>query len=413
MATINVSSVIDIAENPVVGQVVATLSVDGGAEGETFEFSLVDYFDDRFEIVGDQIRVKTATLFDFESALTSFALAINATGTAETEVEPASTLVSITNVNEAPTDILVTGGTIAEDAQIGAAVATLSATDQDLSEILTYSLVDANGAAYTDAYFTIDGNAIELKAGLTSAQVGTHKLYVKVTDLGGLSYTEEVTVTVTISGDVVTGTNGSNNKLLGTADNDIINGLGGNDKIYGLAGNDTINGGAGKDKLYGGAGQDTFVFDTAVKKGHFDQIMDFKPSDDTIQISLAALKAFKVKGPKKSDVMSKKGADDKGGKPDDKGGRPDDKGGKPDKGGSKKSVGLDKIFTKGEKLQKKFFNVGTKLNDTPDGSNDYVFYNKKNGFVYLDVDGSGKGKGIAIVKVKPGTTLTADDFLFI
>ena len=68
---------------------------------------------------------------------------------------------------------------------------------------------------------------------------------------------------------------------------------------------------------------------------------------------------------------------------------------------------------KGQKLQKKFFNVGTKLNDTPDGSNDYVFYNKKNGFVYLDVDGSGKGKGIEILKLKPGTMLTADDFLFI
>jgi serralysin len=111
------------------------------------------------------------------------------------------------------------------------------------------------------------------------------------------------------------------------------------------------------------------------------------------------LKAFKVKGPKTSDVHSKKSSDDKG-KPDDK-------------GGSKKSVGFDKIFMKDQKLQKKFFNVGTKLNDTPDGSNDYIFYNKKNGFVYLDVDGSGKGKGIEIFKVKPGTTLTADDFLFI
>ena len=172
---------------------------------------------------------------------------------------------------------------------------------------------------------------------------------------------------------------------------------GGNDKIYGLGGNDTLNGGTGKDKLYGGAGQDTFVFDTPVKKGHFDHIEDFKASDDTIQISLAALKAFKVKGPKKSDVISKKGSDD---------------GGKPDKN-SNKSVGFDKIFKKGQKLEKKFFNVGTKLNDTPDGSNDYVFYNKKNGFVYLDVDGSGKGKGIEILKLKPGTMLSADDFLFI
>ncbi len=408
MATIVITTTNSIAENPKMGDVVATLSVKDGAAGEKFTYTLTDDFDDRFEIFGNEIRVKTASLFNFETSPTSFALEIMAIGDAQvpSDVEPASTTVKITNVNEAPTDILVTGGTIAEDAQIGVAVATLSANDQDLSETFTYSLVDANGAAYSDAYFTIDGNAIELKAGLTSAQVGTHKLHVKVTDFGGLSYTEEVTVTVKISGDVVTGTNGSNNKLEGTADNDIINGLGGNDKIYGLAGNDTINGGTGKDKLYGGDGQDTFVFDTPVKKGHFDQIMDFKPSDDTIQISLAALKAFKVKGPKTSDVQSKKGADDDKGKPDDKGG------GRPDKG-STKSVGFDKLFVKGQKLQKKFFNVGTKLDDTPDGSNDYIFYNKKNGFVYLDVDGSGKGKGIEILKVKPGTMLTAADFLFI
>jgi hypothetical protein len=295
-------------------------------------------------------------------------------------------------------DILVTGGTIAEDAAIDTPVADLSAADQDRGETFTYSLVDANGAAYTDTYFMIDGSSIKLKAGLDNAQVGPYTLSVKVTDSGGLSYTEQVTITVTNSAETKTGTN-KNDRLIGTADDDILNGLDGNDTIYGRAGNDTINGGSGKDKLYGEAGQDTFVFDTAVKKGHFDQIMDFKPSDDTIQISLAALKAFKVKGPKTSDVLSKKGADDDKGKPDDKGGS--------------KSVGFDKLFVKGQKLQKKFFNVGTKLNDTPDGSNDYIFYNKKNGFVYLDVDGSGKGKGIEILKMKPGTTLTADDFLFI
>jgi hypothetical protein len=407
MATINIESIINIAENPEVGAVVVTLSVEGGKDGETFTYELEKHFDDRFEIVDDKILVKTAILFDFEAALTSFALAILATSQAEenpTEVEEASVTVNVTPVSEyAPTDIVLTGGTVVEDAAVNKTVATLSAVDQDLSETFTYSLVDATGAAYTDAYFTIDGSSIKLKAALDNAQVGAHTLRVKVTDFGGLSYTEEVTMTVTNSAETATGTR-KNDRLIGTADDDILNGLGGNDKIYGLAGNDTINGGEGKDKLYGGLGADTFVFDTPVKKGHFDQIEDFK-SEDTIQISLAALKAFKVKGPKTSDVQSKKGADDDKGKPDDKGG------GRPDKG-STKSVGLDKIFKKGQKLEKKFFNVGTKINDTPDGSNDYVFYNKKNGFVYLDVDGSGKGKGIEILKVKPGTTLAADDFLF-
>ncbi|MCD6071738.1 MAG: hypothetical protein K0S42_2254, partial [Microvirga sp.] len=297
-----------------------------------------------------------------------------------------------------------------EDTLAGTVVATLGAVDPDAADqsaVFTYALVDAQGNAATSTLFAVEGNAIKLIGALDNAQVGPQTLYVKVTDPrnSALSYIEQVTITVTNSAETQTGT-GRNERITGTADSDILSGLGGNDTLFGLAGNDTLNGGAGKDKLYGGEGQDTFVFDTPVKKGHFDQIMDFKPSDDTIQISLAALKAFKVKGPKTNDVQSKKGEDDDKGKPDDKGG------GRPDKG-STKSVGFDKLFVKGQKLQKKFFNVGTKLNDTPDGSNDYVLYNKKNGIVYLDVDGSGKGKGIEILKVKPGTMLTADDFLFI
>lgn len=412
MATINIESTISIAESPEVGDVVATLAVIDGKEGETFTYELTDDFNDRFEIVENEIRVKTASLFDFEAALKSFALKITATSTelsGGTVVDEASATVNVTDADEAPTDIVITGGSVAESDAVGTVVATLAAVDPDAADkdaTFTYSLVDAQGNAATSTFFTVEGNSIKLKAGLDDAQVSPHTLYVKVSDPqdASLFYIEQVTITVTNSAETKTGT-AKNDRLTGTADNDILSGLSGNDTIFGLAGNDTINGGAGKDKLYGGEGQDTFVFDTAVKKGHFDQIMDFKASDDTIQISLAALKAFKVKGPKISDVQSKKGADDDKGKPDDKGGRPDK--------GSTKSVGFDKLFVKGQKLQKKFFNVGTKLNDTPDGSNDYIFYNKKNGFVYLDMDGSGKGKGIEILKVKPGTTLTADDFLFI
>jgi hypothetical protein len=302
-------------------------------------------------------------------------------------VDTASVTVNVTNVNEyAPTDIVVTGGTVAENALINTPVAVLSAVDQDRGETFTYSLVDANGAAYTDPYFTTDGSTIKLKTGLDNAQVGTHTLRVKVTDSGGLSYVEQVTITVTNSAEVVNGTNGNNNKLFGSADNDVINGLGGNDKLYGFAGNDTLNGGAGKDFLSGGDGADTFVFDAPFKKGHFDHINDFKSGQDKIQFDLDALKGFKVKAAK-SDLLdlAKKGKLDK-----------------------KSSVGLDKVFKEG-KLEKKFFTVGTASND----GNDYVVYTKKSGTVYLDVDGSGSAKPIEILKLKPGTTLSFNDFLFI
>lgn len=54
----------------------------------------------------------------------------------------------------------------------------------------------------------------------------------------------------------ITGTNGIDNPLNGTAGDDIINGLGGNDTISGGNGVDTIDGGDGDDTVSGGSGND-------------------------------------------------------------------------------------------------------------------------------------------------------------
>src|SRR4051812_38147072 len=110
MATIDILSTISIGENPKAGDLVATLKVTGGATGETFHFQLADYFSGRFVIEGNELRVKTPGLFDFESSLTSFNLAISATSEGgSTQVDAASVTVKVTNVNEAPTDLTLGG----------------------------------------------------------------------------------------------------------------------------------------------------------------------------------------------------------------------------------------------------------------------------------------------------------------
>ena len=188
----------------------------------------------------------------------------------------------------------------------------------------------------------------------------SHKIKLQVKDAGGLTFEKTITIGVNDGIDTVSGTK-RNDKITGTEGADVINGDAGNDKIYGLGGDDIINGGLGKDQLTGGAGKDIFVFDAALRKGGFDQVTDFNSADDTLQFNLSALKSFNIKGLKHG------------------------------------------------KLPKKFFTVGSESKD----KNDYVYYNKKNGFVYLDADGSGHHKGIEILKLKPGTTVSADDFLFV
>jgi glucose/arabinose dehydrogenase len=58
----------------------------------------------------------------------------------------------------------------------------------------------------------------------------------------------------------ITGTNGADNYLAGTAGNDTIDGRGGDDGIHAMGGNDTVTGGAGRDYVDGGAGADVAVF---------------------------------------------------------------------------------------------------------------------------------------------------------
>ncbi|MBD2199651.1 MULTISPECIES: matrixin family metalloprotease [Calothrix] len=53
---------------------------------------------------------------------------------------------------------------------------------------------------------------------------------------------------------------GGNDLIDGGAGNDSLNGGSGNDTIYGGAGNDTLNGGSGTNTLYGGTGNDRYIF---------------------------------------------------------------------------------------------------------------------------------------------------------
>ncbi len=393
-ATITLSAT-SVIENPVAGTVIGTLSATGGIGNETFTYALADNLSERFAIVengsgGYDLVVKTGggDLFDFETdSLKSFVLSISATGDKGTTAAATDFTINVTD-NTAPTDLTLSNASVAEHAVAGTEIGSLSAIDPDLNETFSFTLLsDAEGR------FEIKDGKLVVKDGskLDFLTAGSHEIKIQVTDSDSNTFEKTLTISVTDAPETLPGGTSKNDKLYGTEGADLINGGAGNDWIFGKGGDDVINGGLGKDFLFGGAGKDTFVFDTPVKKGHFDHIRDFNAADDTIQISLSALKSFKVKVSKEDMGIFKQGDHGHGGK-----------------GGSKKSTfSLDKVFKQG-KLDSKFFSI-----DKAKDSNDFVYYNKKNGFVYLDIDGSGKGKGIEIVKLEKGLTLTADDFQFI
>ena len=78
------------------------------------------------------------------------------------------------------------------------------------------------------------------------------------------------------------------NRIIGSEENDYIEGLAGKDTILGGDGNDTIYGGKGNDSLSGGDGADIFIYTTG--DGN-DVITDYAEAD---KISIVSDRAFKI-----------------------------------------------------------------------------------------------------------------------
>jgi Ca2+-binding RTX toxin-like protein len=189
--------------------------------------------------------------------------------------------VVVTNVNEAPTDISLTGALVSENAANGTVVGNLSASDPDAGDSFVFALLDNAGGR-----FAVSGNQLVVSDGtlLDYEAATSHNVTVQVTDAGGLLYNEMMTIALqNVAGITLNGTNVANT-LVGTGEEDTLNGQGGNDTLQGLSGNDTLTGGTGNDTLDGGAGRDTMSGgvgnDTYVVDNASDQVIEnFRPPD--------------------------------------------------------------------------------------------------------------------------------------
>ena len=167
--------------------------------------------------------------------------------------------------NEAPTEIALSNGSIAENA-VGGTVGNVLVTDPN-NTAFTFLVSDSRfQVAGTPAAYQlklISGVSLDYE---TEASVA---LTITATDSGGLSKAQDFTINVfDMQGVTITGTSSANTidathapsgQSFSTPEHDIIYGMAGNDVIHGLAGNDTLTGGSGTDKLYGGNGNDTLV----------------------------------------------------------------------------------------------------------------------------------------------------------
>jgi Ca2+-binding RTX toxin-like protein len=341
-----------VAENAPVGKIFATLSSIDQDANDSFTYTIVDangdpVEDDLFEIQGDKIKLKTA-LNDAQLGLHELLVKTTDEG-GQSYVKLIT--VGAYNINEAPENVALAGAAATELAANGTVVGTLSATDQDAEDQVSYRLVDDAGGR-----FQLNGNELVVKDGLKLdfEQAKSHNVTVEVKDLAGSTTLKTFTIAV---GDANPET------TLGSAGNDVFWGGSGRDVLSGGAGNDRLNGGLGNDLLNGGLGRDVFIFNTKLNKtSNVDTIKSFSVKDDAMWLDNAI---FKKLG---SGSTSKPG-----------------------------------------KLNKDFFSLGTKAKD----KNDYIVYDKAKGALYYDADGSGKGAAIKFAQLDKNLKLTSLDFLIV
>ena len=177
-----------VAEDAAVGDTLGSVSATDPDE-DTLTYSVMAGDDDGMFSIDGSGALSVARALDFETTQ-SYTLTVEATdlgGLSDT----ADLSITVTDVNEAPSfDAEEYAFTVPENSVIGHSVGTVSATDPDAGDSLTYSI---SGEA-----FAIDaGGAITVSAALDHEAAESYSLSITVEDEGGLTATSEVSITVT------------------------------------------------------------------------------------------------------------------------------------------------------------------------------------------------------------------------
>ena len=91
----------------------------------------------------------------------------------------ASDPITVTNANDAPTALALSGSSLAENAVVGTFIGTLSALDQDEGAVLTYSVSDEDN-------FEVQGNELVSKVEFDFETTTSYEITLTVIDEGGL-----------------------------------------------------------------------------------------------------------------------------------------------------------------------------------------------------------------------------------
>ncbi len=171
------------------GRTVGSLSSTDQDTGEYITYTITGGADAAgFTISG--ANLVTAATFDYENKIVVFSTGYIDRRRSLTYAKTLS--ITVTNVNEAPTDISISASSIAEGAS-GRTVGSLSSTDQDSGDTFTYSITGGTDSAS----FTISGANLVTAAAFDYEVKASYSVEITSTDAGSLTYAKTLTITVT------------------------------------------------------------------------------------------------------------------------------------------------------------------------------------------------------------------------
>jgi len=184
-----------IPENEPTGFTIGTLSANDPDAGDTILYQMSNGLgaldNGLFQIQGNLLKSKVT--LDFE-ARSVYSIRVRGTDLAGLNIE-GILIIDVSNVNEKPTEITLTGSELFENATVGTLIGNFRVSDVDANDSSVLTLVSGAGSN-DNAKFAIVGGELRSNASLDFETQTAYFIRVRATDLGGLSIERQFSVSV-------------------------------------------------------------------------------------------------------------------------------------------------------------------------------------------------------------------------
>jgi len=138
----------------------------------------------------------TTNLNDTSGAVLTISVNDNGnTGSGGDQIVADTVLISVTPVNDAPTNITLSATAVNENVAANSSIGTLTATDPDAGNTFIYTLVAGDGDT-NNAAFNISGENLRITSSPDYETAGSYSVRLRTTDQSGLYFEKSFTITI-------------------------------------------------------------------------------------------------------------------------------------------------------------------------------------------------------------------------